>query len=134
MPSATTVTLGAFVFDAATVTIGARPRTVGVACNAISPYPVQTTDFISGYRPITIGGFLIGKDTMGETAAEHLVRLKANLRTEVAKHANSLVIQWGGVATPETYTVYKNDDVEFTHEAHVDKTHLVEFTVTLNTL
>jgi hypothetical protein len=132
--ASTVVTLGAFTFEASSLVIRAMPRTVGVSANALAPYPMQTVDFISGYRPITISGFLRGLDTMGETAAEHLVRLKSNLRIEVAKDANILTVTWAGVATPDAWAVYKNDDVEFVHEAHIDKTHMVEFSVTLNCL
>ena len=51
------VTLGAFPFHATELEIGARPRTIGVACNALSPEPVQTVDFVSGFMPVRIGGF-----------------------------------------------------------------------------
>lgn len=132
--SSTTVTLGAFVFNPSAIRVGAKPRTINVATNALAANPIQSTAFTSGFRPITIGGFLKGVDTQGETAEEHLVRLVHNLRTEVAKNTNTLTISWANVTAPETYTVYKNEDVDLDYEAHADLTHMVEYTVTLNCL
>ena len=134
MSDMTVVTLGAFRFSATSVEVGALPRTIGVTCNALSPNPVQTTDFTSGYRPITIEGYLRGIDSQGETAAAHLVRLMHNLRTEVAKDTNTLTIAWPGGAAADVYTVYKNEDVMTRHDLGADVAHRQSFAVTLNCL
>jgi len=128
------VTLGAFPFHATELEIGARPRTIGVSCNALSAEPVQTVDFVSGFIPVRIGGFLIGLDTAGETAAEHFQRLRANLKTEVGKDSNTLSIVWEGIATPETYRVFKNEDYALLFGLSAPVAHWNTFTLTLNCL
>jgi len=132
------VTLGAFPFHATGVEIGARPRTIGVSCNALSPEPVQTVDYVSGYMPVRIDGYMVGLDTESETAAEHLVRLRANLKTEVGKDHNTLTIVWRGLeSSPETYRVFKNEDYALAimdSQMHAQDTHRVDFTITLNCL
>jgi len=131
-------TLGAFPFHVTGLEIGARPRTIGVSCNALSPEPVQTVDFVSGYMPVTISGFMVGLDTTGETAAEHLKRLRANLKTEVGKDHNTLLINWTDVLGDlETYRVFRNEDyalVIMDSQMHAKYTHRVDFTLTLNCL
>ena len=130
----TFITLGAFPFHASEVELGARPRTVVVSCNALSAEPVQTVDYVSGFMPVTIRGWLQGLDTLNETAAEHLVRLRANLKTEVGKDSNTLSIVWLGIGTPETYRVFKNEDYALSFAKHVQATHRVDFTLTLSCL
>lgn len=130
-------TLGAFPFHVTGLEIGARPRTIGVACNALSPEPVQTVDFVSGYMPVRIDGYMVGLDTTGETAAEHLVRLRANLKTEVAKDHNTVSLNWRGYGPSETYRVFKNEDyalVVMDSQMHAQDTHRVDFSLTLNCL
>ncbi|MEN6426097.1 MAG: hypothetical protein ABFE13_12080 [Phycisphaerales bacterium] len=135
MSDVTVVVLGTLRFSATSVEVGSLPRTIGVACNALSPKPLQTTDFTSGYRPITIEGYLRGLDTQLETAAAHLVRLKANLKSEVAKDTNTLEILWAGTTVPESFDVYKNNDEPvFKHDASSEAIHRLFVTVTLNCL
>ena len=128
------ITLGAFPFHANAVELGAVPRTVTVSCNALSSEPVQTVAYISGFMPIRIDSWLQGLNTLGETAAEHLVRLRANLKTEVGKDHNTLSIVWRGLGTPETYRVFKNEDYALSFKPHAPATHRVDFTLTLNCL
>lgn len=129
------LTLGAFPFHAKRVVIGARPRTIGVSCNALSAEPVQTVDFVSGFMPVTIEeAWLQGLDTLSETAAHHLVRLRANLKTEVGKNHNTLSITWNWSDTLETYRVFKNEDYALTLGWTVQETHRVGFSLTLNCL
>ena len=128
------VTLGAFKFKSTSVTVGPPARTIVAVSNALADGPVQVNDFISGYRKIQISGFIIGEDTQSESANEHVIRQKTNLETEVAKDINVLVIDWLAGPT-ETWTVYKNEEgVSFTYVTRAQKSHYVEFSVTLNCL
>ena len=129
------LTLGAFPFRARAVEIGAVPRTITVSCNALSLEPVQTVAYVSGFMPIRIDSWLQGLDTLGETAAEHLMRLRANLKTEVGKDHNTLLINWTDVLGDlETYRVFKNEDYALSLKPHAPATHRVDFTLTLNCL
>lgn len=137
MPEHHFVTLGAFWFHALQVEIGALPRTITVCANALSAEPVQVNSFVSGYMPVRIDGFVVGLETQDETAAEHLKRLRANLKTEVGKNANTVSIDWRGLGTLETYRVFKNEDyalVIMDSQMHAQETHRVDFTLTLNCL
>jgi len=104
------VQLGAFGFKARSLRIGPLPRTVGLSANALARLPVQTVDYVSGYRQIDIEGYLKGRDTIGETAAEHLTRLWSNLEAECLKDANTLTIRgdWP-LGAARVYHVVKND-------------------------
>ena len=134
MASPTTAKLGAFPFTSITsIRVGPKPRTVGISANALSRAPIQTTDFVSGYRPVSIAGWLKGIDTQGETAAVHLTRLMHNLAAEVARAMNTLTIVWTGGHT-DVYTVYKNDDVDFQYDNESDVMSEIPFVVTLNCL
>lgn len=125
--------LGAFQFASRSVTVGAQPRTVKVQTNALATEPIQTIDYVSGYTPITIEGFLRGFDTINETSMAHLIRLKHNLKTEVAKDSNTLVITWApGVI--ETYRVFKNEDFDIVIPAESRMRRIINFTLTLNCL
>ena len=126
-------TLGTFEFEANSITIGARPRTVQMNTNCLATEPVQTVAYVSGHAPVTISGFIIGTASMGETAAECLQRLRSNLETEVAKDSNTLTIDWG-TGADETYRVFKNECFDIPLEVHVLKTNLIQFTLTLNCL
>jgi hypothetical protein len=128
------ITLGAFPFQSRSVVVGAKPRTIGVGVNPLCSLPVETFDYISGFRPIKIVGFLLGVDTQDETAVAHLYRQRTNLKTEVEKHRNTLVIDWFGLGTLEEYTVYKNEDFDLELPSHVQYSHFVEFELTLNCL
>ena len=134
------VTLGAFAFDGSGATIngdiliGPLPRTIGVVCNALSAYPQQTTDFVSGYRQIQLPAKLAGRDTIGETAANHLQRMLANLRTEVEKDANTLVIQPWGMDDSYSYTVYKNEGFPVSFTPLSQSRSVLEFSLTLSCL
>lgn len=126
-------TVGAFRFVVTSLRIGPRPRAIGMSANALAQYPVETTDYISGYRPIDIGGKLTGIETTGESAADHLQRLWANLETEVAKDRNTLILDFGGTWS-RVYTVYKNELVEIVVPASWQALHRVLFTLTLQCL
>jgi hypothetical protein len=128
------VTLGAFDFTAQQIELGPLPRSVTVASNALSSEPIQVNAFVSGFMPVAIYGFLEGMDTQDETAVEHLLRLRHNLKTEVAKDSNSLTILWDGVGAPETYRVFKNNDFGLVIPQHVQATCFLEFSLTLNCL
>ena len=129
------VTLGALVAPCAGVVIGARPRSVGVSANALAQYPVETTDYVSGFRPVTIQGWkLAGQETIDESAPEHLERLWHNLETEVAKDRNTLTILIWGFLAPRVYTVYKNDDIEAAIVPLTQSRAVMTFDVTLNCL
>ena len=129
------VTLGALVAPCAGVVIGARPRSVGVSANALAQYPVETTDYVSGFRPVTIQGWkLAGQETQDESAPEHLERLWHNLETEVAKDRNALTVLIWGFLAPRVYTVYKNNDIEAAIVPLTQSRAVMTFDVTLNCL
>lgn len=126
-------TVGAFTFVVTSLRIGPRPRAIGMSANALAEYPVETTDYISGYRPIDISGRLAGIETQDESAADHLQRLWANLETEVAKDRNVLTLDFGST-TNRVYTVYKNELVEIVVPKEAKVLHRVNFTLTLKCL
>lgn len=126
-------TLGACRFVVTSLRIGPRPRAIGMSANALAQYPVETTDYISGYRPIDIGGKLTGIETTGESAADHLQRLWDNLETEVAKDRNTLTLDFGST-TNRVYTVYKNELVEIVVLKESKVLHRVAFSLTLKCL
>jgi len=126
------VTLGAFPFKATGITIGGQQRTINTNANALSRRPVQTSDYISAFLVIAIEGYLQGVDTQSETAVDHLLRLRHNLKTEVRKDSNLLVIDWLGEGSLETYNVLKNDDFALTLGWTVQEIHRIDFAVTLN--
>jgi len=129
------VTLGALVAPCAGVVIGACPRSVGVSANALAQYPVETTDYVSGFRPVTIQGWkLAGQETQDESAPEHLERLWHNLETEVAKDRNALTVLIWGFLAPRVYTVYKNNDIEAAIVPLTQSRAVMTFDVTLNCL
>lgn len=129
------VTLGALVAPCAGVVIGARPRSVGISANALAQYPVETTDYVSGFRLVTIQSWkLAGQETTDESAPEHLERLWANLEAEVAKDRNTLTILIWGFRAPRVYTVYKNDGVEAAIVPLTQSRAVMTFNVTLNCL
>ena len=126
-------TLGAFPFYSREVEVGALPRNITVVTNALAVEPVQVNAYTAGYMAVRIEAFLLGVDTQNETAQEHLVRQRANLKAEVGKDANTLTIDWRGGAT-ETYRVFKNEDYALVFATHVQVTRMVEFSLTLNCL
>ena len=126
-------TVGAFTFVVTWLRIGARPRAIGMSANVLAEYPVETTDYTPGYRPIDIGGKLKGIETIGESAADHLQRLWDNLETEVAKDRNTLTLDFGAT-TNRVYTVYRNEGVEIVVLKASKVLHRVDFTLTLKCL
>lgn len=141
MPEYAIATVGAFAFTGENgasingeIVVGALPRTITVASNALSAAPVQVSDFISGYRPIRLPVKLAGIESMGETAPNHLQRMLHNLRTEVEKDQNTLVIAPFGMATVYTYTVYKNEDFPIQIAALTQSRSVLVFDLTLNCL
>lgn len=135
MPDYALVTLGAFVAPCSGVIIGPRPREVGISANALAQYPAETTDYVSGFRPVTIQGWkLAGVETMDESCFEHLERLWHNLETEVAKDSNTLTIAVWGFLAPRAYTVHKNDDIESAIVPLTQSRAVMKFDVTLNCL
>lgn len=135
MASYALVTLGAFVAPCAGIVIGARPRSVGISANALAQYPVETTDYVPGFRPVTIQGWkLAGRETTDESAPEHLERLWANLETEVGKDRNTLSILIWGFKAPRAYTVYKNDGIESSIVPLTQSRSVMTFDVILNCL
>lgn len=127
------VTLGAFGFKAQEVEVGALPRSIAVSANALSTEPVQVNSYTPDFMLIRIDGMLQGRDTADETATAHLIRLKANLRTEVAKDTNSLTIAWNG-ASEEIYRVFKNTDFSLVYTWNVRASRIIVFSLTLNCL
>lgn len=135
MPEYALVTLGAFSAPCAGVLIGARPREVGIAANALAPLPLETTDYVSGFRPVTIQGWkLSGRETLSESAPEHLERLWHNLEAEIARTRNTLAIRIWGFRTPRLYTVYRNPGAEAEVTALTQSRSVMRFDVTLNCL
>ena len=140
MPSYAIATLGAFVFDGAgasivgEIEIGSLPRTIVVSSNALAPAPVQVNAFTSDFRKIKLPVKLAGIESQGETAKNHLRRLLANLRTEVEKDTNTLVIQPYGMTGSYTYTVYKNEDFPVVMDALTQSRSVMKFDLTLNCL
>jgi hypothetical protein len=141
MPSYAIVTLGAFVFDGAggasvngDIVIGPVPRTVNVSANALSAEPVQTTDFWSDFGVISFPAKLSGRETIDETAANHLQRMWANLRTEINKDSNTLVIQPLGMDNAYTYRVFKNDRLGAAITALTQSRSVMQFDVSLKYL
>jgi len=126
-------TLGAFAFTVTALRIGRLPRAVGLSANALAKYPMQTTDYVSGYRPIEIGGRIDGVETQDETAADHLQRQWSNLEAEVGKDANTLTLDFGATS-PRVYTVYKNELVEIDVPEEWQVLDRVFFSLTLNCL
>jgi len=127
------VVLGTFPFKAQDITVGALPRDIITSTNCLAAEPVQTVAYTSGYMQVTIEGVLEGKETAGETAEAHLTRMRANLRTEVAKDSNTLTITWPGGAV-ETFRVFKNNDYDQPLEWHVSASFVATYVVTLNCL
>jgi hypothetical protein len=135
------VTLGALAFDGAsgaavngTVVIGAVPRTVGVSSNALSAEPVQTTDSTPDFGVIQFPAKLSGRETTGETAANHLQRMWANLKTEIAKDSNTIVIQPFGMDDAYTYRIFKNDRLAAAITALTQSRNVMTFDVSLKYL
>jgi len=141
MPDYAVVTLGAFAFTGdngasivGEIRIGAKPRTIVVASNALAAAPVQVNAFTSGYRPITLPVKLAGIESTGETAPNHLQRMYTNLTTEVEKDANTLVIQPWGMDSAYTYTVHMNEDFERAITLLTQSRAVMRFDLTLNCL
>ena len=141
MPSYAVVTLGAFAFDGVggasvngDIVVGPVPRTVNVSSNALSLEPVQTTDFWPDFGVISFHAKLSGRETVGETAANHLQRMWANLRTEINKDSNTLVIQPFGMDNALTYRIFKNDRLGWTLTALTQSRSVMEFNVSLKYL
>jgi len=112
-------TLGAVTFHSTAIEIGALPRTIGVAANALSVEPVQTVDFISGFLPIRIEALFKPPNAKAECAA---------LKAEVSKASNTLTVD-GTV-----YRVFKNEDFAVSYELHSPVTGLLYYGVTLTCL
>lgn len=127
------VTLGTFAGRAKSVVFGARPRTIQTNTNCLAPEPVQTVAYVSDYQPVTVTYILQGIDTIGETAVEHLRRMRANLATEIAKDSNTLSIDWDD-GSPETYRVFMNEEFDFAPPRTVRVGAYAEVTFTLNCL
>jgi len=135
------VTLGAFAFDGVggasvngTVVIGPLPRAVGVSSNALAAEPVQTTDFTPDFGVIQFPAKLSGRETVGETAANHLQRMWANLCTEIAKDSNTIVIQPFGMDLSYTYRIFKNDRLGAALTALTQSRSVMTFDVSLKYL
>jgi hypothetical protein len=121
MPSYGIVTYGAFIFDGVSgaaidgdIVVGAVPRSVTTMANALSREPVQVNDFTSDFGVIQLPVKLSGRDTLHETAPDHLQRMWDNLQTEVDKDANTLTIAVYGTSSSRVYRIFKNDDFEKT--------------------
>jgi hypothetical protein len=128
-------TLGSFTAPLKSVKIGAKPRSISVNANCLTDAPVQTCDFFSGYRPVTLVWKLYGEASEGETAANSLQRQLDALTAEVAKDQNALTIQIWGMNAPYEYTVYKNDEFEWEITALTQARSVIEeVPVTLNCL
>jgi len=134
-------TLGSFAFDGVNgaaiegvIEVGALPRTINVSANALSAAPVQTNAFVSGFRPVKLPVKLAGIESQGETAHEHLQRMLTNLKTEVEKDQNTLLIEPYGMPVVYTYTVYKNEDFPVTIAALTQSRSVLAFELTLNCL
>jgi len=112
-------TLGAVMFHSTNIEVGALPRTIGVAANALSREPVQTVDFINGFLPIRVDGMFKPPNALAECAA---------MKVEVAKPTNLLTV------AGTTWRVFKNEDFAFNYELHSAITGLLFFSVTLNCL
>jgi hypothetical protein len=117
MPSYAIATLGAFAFDGTggaaivgDIEIGALPRTIVVAANALSTTPVQVNAYTSDFVKVKLPVKLSGIESQGETAPDHLARMLANLRTEVEKDTNTLTIAPWGMENAYTFAVYKNEN------------------------
>lgn len=127
------VTLGAFPFYSRSVEVGPLPRALNVVTNALAVEPVIVNAYTSGFMAVRIDGFLLGRETQGETAQAHLIRQRANLKAEVGKDTNTLVVDWRGGGS-DTYRVFQNEDFGLVYEVHVQRSNLVEFSLTLNCL
>lgn len=132
--------LGAFAFTGSNgaalvgeVVIGPKPREIVTVTNALATEPVQVMAYVSGYVPVTLPVKLSGIESQGETAAEHLVRMLTNLRTEVEKDTNTLVIEPHGWAAV-TYRVFLNDDFPVNIAALTQSRSVLRFDLTLNCL
>lgn len=134
-------TLGAFAFAGSNgaaivgeIVIGARERTITVASNALSTTPMQVNAYVSGFTKVTLPVKLAGIESIGETAPNHLQRMLANLRTELEKDLNTLVIAPHGMAATYDFTVYKNDDFERIFTPLTQSRAVMRFDLTLNCL
>jgi hypothetical protein len=131
--------LGAFVWNGdngasiiGDIVITAPVRTVGVAANALSKRPVQTTDFISDFGTIAFHARLAGIDSESETAPDHMQRMRDNLETEVAKDSNTFLLSLFGVTSgPRSYSVVKNDHMAETITKATQSRSVIEFDVLL---
>jgi len=134
------VTLGDFIFDgrdAALVgdlVIGAIPRNVQVAANAISAEPVQVLWYDSDFGLIKFHAKLSGRETISEAAPNHLRRMWQNLVTEVGNDTNTLTVAVWGMDDPLTYRIFKNDRFDKTITALTQARSVMEFDVALKYL
>jgi len=135
MPSTPSAVLGTFNLPVQwPLTIVPPERTVTVVANALSAAPVQVNDFISNYGVISFTVVLEGIATEGETAADHLARMIANLKTEIAKDSNSLVVQWANATATTTYHIYKSSPPVITYDAPYGRANVAFVPVELNYL
>jgi hypothetical protein len=141
VPSYAIATLGAFVFDGVggasikgDIVIGPVPRTVQAAANALSSYPVQVLDYFSDFGEITFLAKLAGRETISETAPNHLQRMWHNLGTEVGKDSNTFTIAVWGMDDPYVYSIVKNPGLEKTITLLTQSRSVMEFDVTLKYL
>jgi hypothetical protein len=140
MTEFTVAQLGAFAWNGdngasiiGDIVITPLVRTVGVAANALSKRPVQTTDFISDFGTIAFHTRLAGINSLSETAPDHMLRMWANLETEVAKDANTLLVYLSGVTSgPRSYSIAKNGPMDETIAKATQSRSVIEFDVLLN--
>ena len=117
MPSAPQALLGAFDLPIRwPITVTAPERTITVSGNALSALPAQTNDYISGFGSIAFTVVLKGVETQGETAADHLARQIANLKTQIAKDNNKFTVQFANATTVDSYDICKNKPPEVVYE------------------
>lgn len=111
-------TLGAFAFDGASasivsdIVVGAVPHTTILSGNCLAAAPVEVVSYVSGFGTIAFTAKLAGRDTVGESAAEHLARMWANLVTEVEKDSNTFSVYVAGLVLPYAYAIKRNDDFD----------------------
>jgi hypothetical protein len=117
MPSTPQAMLGSFDLPIRwPITVTAPERTLNVSGNALSILPVQTNDYVSNFGTITFVVVLKGIETEGETAADHLARQIANLKTEIASDNNTFTVQFANATTEDSYTILKNKPPTIVHE------------------
>lgn len=135
MPSSPSAVLGTFNLPVQWPMVFTPPeRTVTVVANALSAAPMQVNDFVSNFGTIAFTVVLEGQETQGETAADHLARMIANLKTEIAKDSNSLVVRWANATATTTYHIHKSQPPVITYDAPYGRANVAFVPVELNYL